>query len=200
MGETPALATTATLTTEGKIVGTVQYMSPEQAEGKTITPASDVFSLGVIIYEMAAGERPFRGDSAIQLITSIMRDEPVPVSRINASMPPHLNRLLRRCLVKDPARRYQSAIELRNELEMLKEDLDSGELDAIPLPPPLAAAPPRVSTPSTADSMSAVPSPPSASAFRDGTCSGEASRTTASLRVRRAADGHRRPGTRALHS
>ena len=122
-------APTATVETEeGKILGTVAYMSPEQAEGKAVDPRSDVFSLGTILYEMATGERPFRGDTNMSTIGSILRDEPAPVTELNRSLPRHLGRIIRRCLAKDPDRRYQTALDLRNELEELKAEIDSGEL------------------------------------------------------------------------
>jgi non-specific serine/threonine protein kinase len=120
-------APTATLETgEGKILGTVAYMSPEQAEGKVVDSRSDIFSLGTILYEMATGERPFRGDTSMSTISSILKDEPTAVSEINRSLPRHLGRIIRRCLAKDPNRRYQTALDLRNELEELKAEVDSG--------------------------------------------------------------------------
>jgi len=126
-------APTATMETEeGKILGTVAYMSPEQAEGKTVDPRSDVFSLGTILHEMATGERPFRGDTKMSTIGSILRDQPASVTEHNRSLPRHLGRIIRRCLAKDPDRRYQTALDLRNELEELKAEIDSGELDAEP--------------------------------------------------------------------
>jgi len=119
--------TAAVETEEGKILGTVAYMSPEQAEGKPVDPRSDVFSLGTILYEMAAGERPFRGDTKMSTIGAILKDEPTSVTELNHSLPRHLSRIIRRCLAKDPDRRYQTALELRNELEELKAEIDSGE-------------------------------------------------------------------------
>jgi Tol biopolymer transport system component len=124
--------TAAVETEEGKILGTVAYMSPEQAEGKTVDPRSDVFSLGTILHEMATGERPFRGDTKMSTIGSILRDVPAPVTEHNRSLPRHLGRIIRRCLAKDPDRRYQTALDLRNELEELKAEIDSGEHAAGP--------------------------------------------------------------------
>jgi Tol biopolymer transport system component len=121
-------STPGTITQEGKILGTVAYMSPEQAEGKPIDSRTDIFSLGVVLYEMATGRRPFKGDTHISMITSIMRDEPVTVTALNQSLPRHLGRIVKRCLAKKPDRRYQTAVDLRNELEELKEELESGEL------------------------------------------------------------------------
>jgi Tol biopolymer transport system component len=126
-------APTATVETgEGKILGTVAYMSPEQAEGKPIDARTDIFSLGTILYEMATGERPFRGDTKMSTIGSILKDDPVPVTERKRSLPRDLGRIVRRCLAKDPDRRYQTALDLRNELEELKAGIDSGELVAEP--------------------------------------------------------------------
>jgi len=127
---------TAALTKEGKILGTVAYMSPEQAEAKPVNPGSDVFSLGVILYEMATGKQPFRGETLISTITSILRDTPVSVTELNQRLPRHLGRIIKRCLAKDPT----TALELRNELEVLRDELASGELQA-PVGGPGAAAP-----------------------------------------------------------
>jgi serine/threonine protein kinase/Tol biopolymer transport system component len=120
--------TAAVETEEGKVLGTVAYMSPEQAEGKAVDPRSDIFSLGTILYEMATGERPFRGDTSMSTISSILRDDPALVTECRRSLPRHLGRVIRRCLAKDPDRRYQTALDLRNELEELKAEIDSGEL------------------------------------------------------------------------
>jgi len=125
-GNTQA-ATLDAVTEEGKILGTVAYMSPEQAEGKPVDPRSDVFSLGTILYEMASGRRPFDGDTSMSTIGSILKDEPASVTELNHSLPRHLGRIVRRCLAKDPERRYQTAQDLRNELEELKAEIDSGE-------------------------------------------------------------------------
>jgi TolB-like protein/Tfp pilus assembly protein PilF len=130
-------APTATLETgEGKILGTVAYMSPEQAEGKPVDPRSDIFSLGTILFEMATGERPFQGDTKMSTIGSILKEEPRPVSEINRSLPRHLSRIIRRSLAKDPNRRYQTSLDLRNELEELMAEVNS---DAAP---PAATSPP----------------------------------------------------------
>jgi serine/threonine protein kinase len=98
-----------TITGEGRILGTVAYMSPEQAEGRSIDHRSDIFSLGIVLYEMATGERPFKGDTSVSIISSILKDSPRPVSDVNQSVPRDLNRIVRRCLMKDPEQRYQSA-------------------------------------------------------------------------------------------
>ena len=124
------LPTQAVRTEDGRILGTVAYMAPEQAEGKPVDPRSDVFSMGVLLYEMATGERPFTGDSRISIISSIMRDTPTSITELNRTLPRQLGRIIKRCLAKDPDRRYGNAKELYNELLELKEEFDSGELHA----------------------------------------------------------------------
>jgi len=116
------------LTGEGRIVGTVAYMSPEQAEGKPVDSRSDIFSLGVVLHEMATGEKPFKGDTNVSVISSIIKDTPPPITDVNPSLPADLSRIVRRCLAKDPERRYQTAADLRNDLEDLKQDTTSGTI------------------------------------------------------------------------
>ena len=117
-------------TAEGRIVGTVAYMSPEQAAGTAIDSRSDLFSLGVILYEMATGQKPFTGDTSVSVLSSILKDTPASVTDLKPALPRELGRIIRRCLVKDPSRRYQTAADLRNELEELKHELASGALVA----------------------------------------------------------------------
>ena len=119
---------TQALTGEGKIVGTVAYMSPEQAEGRPVDHRSDIFSLGIMLYELATGQRPFQGDTSMSVLSAVLKDQPKPVTEVNPAVPPAFARVLKSCLQKDPERRYQSAKDLRNELQTLKEELESGEL------------------------------------------------------------------------
>jgi Tol biopolymer transport system component len=114
-------------TEHGVVLGTLPYMSPEQAEGKVVDARSDLFSLGVMLYEMAVGERPFRGESTASIVTSILRDTPTPVTDRKAELPANLGRIIRRCLEKDPDRRIQSAKDLHNELLDLRGEVDSGQ-------------------------------------------------------------------------
>jgi hypothetical protein len=125
-----AVMPTRELTGEGRIVGTVAYMSPEQAEGRRVDERSDIFSFGVTLYEMVAGDRPFKGDTSVSMLSSILRDTPRPLTEVNPALPRDLAVIVRRCLAKDPERRYQSAKDLCNELEELQQALDSGELNA----------------------------------------------------------------------
>src|SRR5262249_11874593 len=100
-----------------------------QAEGKPVDARSDVFSLGIVMYQTATGEQPFKGDTPISTITSILRDTPVSIGELKPEMPRHLGRVISRCLAKEPDRRYQAALDVRNELEGLRGEIDSGEID-----------------------------------------------------------------------
>ncbi len=127
-GEAASQLPTATATEPGRILGTVAYMSPEQAQGKPVDHRSDVFSLGVVLYVMATGRRPFEGDTPASILSSVLKDTPPSLTELKPTLPRHLGRIVRRCLHKDPERRYQTAKDIRNELEELKKELDSGEL------------------------------------------------------------------------
>jgi serine/threonine protein kinase len=124
---------TRELTGEGAIVGTVSYMSPEQAEGRPIDGRSDIFALGVILYELAAGERPFCGETSLSVLSSILKDTPRDLTAVNPSLPTDLSRVVRRALAKDPERRYQAAKDLRNDLAELESSLQSGEPSGTPI-------------------------------------------------------------------
>jgi serine/threonine protein kinase len=126
--------TAAHLTVEGQILGTVAYMSPEQAEAKRVDCRSDLFSLGIVLYEMATGQLPFTGNTTFAIVSSILRDGPRSVIEINPGLPHDLSRIIKRCLVKDAERRYQTAKDVRNELEELKVEIESGEISAGPGP------------------------------------------------------------------
>jgi serine/threonine protein kinase/Tol biopolymer transport system component len=119
---------TEDVTGEGRIVGTVAYMSPEQAEGKPIDPRSDLFSLGVILYEMATGRRPFTGETSVAIISSILKDTPPSITDLKATLPRELGRIIQHALTKDPERRYQTAKDLRNDLAELQHAIEAGNL------------------------------------------------------------------------
>src|SRR5512136_325637 len=114
------------ITEEGVIVGTVSYMSPEQAEGKKVDARSDIFSLGSVLYEMVTGQKAFQGGSKMSTLSAILHQEPKPVSDITPAIPAELERLINRCLRKDPAKRLQHMDDVKLALEELKEDSDSG--------------------------------------------------------------------------
>jgi Tol biopolymer transport system component/predicted Ser/Thr protein kinase len=125
-GDTVLAETMAPRTEDGRIVGTVSYMSPEQAEGKTVDARSDIFSFGAVLYEMVTGRRAFSGDSTVSILSAILRDEPKSVIELRDETPAELGRLIQRCLRKDPARRFQTMADLKVMLEELREQLDSG--------------------------------------------------------------------------
>jgi eukaryotic-like serine/threonine-protein kinase len=133
-------AATATLqaqTDEGTIVGTVSYMSPEQAEGKKVDGRSDIFSLGAVLYEIATGQRAFQGESKMSTLAAILREEPRPASQLVAGIPRDLEKVINRCLRKDANRRFQHMADLKVTLEELKEESDSGALTGVvPAPRP----------------------------------------------------------------
>jgi TolB-like protein/Flp pilus assembly protein TadD len=114
---------TRTVKPEPGISGTIPYMSPEQLQGREADQRSDIFSLGIILYEMATGERPFKGRSVAEVSSSILRDTPAPVVELRRDLPGILARVVRRCLEKDPKRRYQSALDVRNDLEEVRLEI-----------------------------------------------------------------------------
>jgi len=113
------------LTREGTVIGTAPYMSPEQLSGKSVDHRTDIFSFGIVLYEMVVGSRPFQGESGIGLASSILKDTPASVTDVRPDLPRHLGRIISHCLEKDPQRRFQSARDIRNELEGLKSEIDS---------------------------------------------------------------------------
>ena len=120
LGAEPSVSSeleTTPRTREGTILGTAPYMSPEQVEGKDVDVRSDVFSLGIILYEMAAGTRPFHGESAMRLFSAILNDAPEPLDHV----PEAVTRIIERCLEKDPSDRFESAREAHAELAQLKQ-------------------------------------------------------------------------------
>ncbi len=124
MGPAPTLA--------GAVMGTVHYMSPEQARGQALDARSDIFSLGVVLYQMVTGELPFRGESLIDTMHAVAYVEPKPVTIVRRSLPPQLHRIVTRCLRKNRDDRYPDAHELAADLKRLKFDLESGTRTSIP--------------------------------------------------------------------
>src|SRR4029077_9700255 len=118
------------LSAPGAIVGTVAYMAPEQAAGGKVDARSDVFSFGAMLYEMTTGTKAFAGSSVADTLANVLRAQPTPPTRVVASVPRELERLILRCLKKEPDRRYQSMLDVRNELQEIKEESDSGTLAA----------------------------------------------------------------------
>ncbi|HYK89036.1 MAG TPA: serine/threonine-protein kinase [Acidobacteriota bacterium] len=126
------LATVAQ-TQAGMVMGTVAYMSPEQARGRSVDHRSDIFSLGIVIYEMATGRLPFSGDSPLDTMHAIAFEEIQPVTSVRQNLPPGLQRIVSRCLRKRPEDRYQDARSLVEDLKALRKDIDSGVTRAIPI-------------------------------------------------------------------
>ena len=135
LDDTTATVAAAPLTVEGSILGTVHYMSPEQAEGKTVDPRSDIFSFGVLLYEMLTGNRPFAGDSTLSILSSILRDDAKPITVSSPSVPRPIDDLVRRCIAKKPEARWQSMHELHDALAILKGDSEARSLIVPPAAP-----------------------------------------------------------------
>jgi serine/threonine-protein kinase len=118
----PTMAGTAqNLTQEGTILGTFQYMAPEQLEGKDADARTDIFAFGAVLYEMATGRKAFSGTSQASLISAIMKEEPAPMSTLQPMTPPALDRVVRTCLAKDPEERWQSAHDIKSELSWIAQ-------------------------------------------------------------------------------
>ena len=154
----------AALTREGSIIGTVSYMSPEQAEGKHVDARSDIFSFGDVLYEMVTGKRAFEGRSGISTLSSILRDDVRPIHEAAPDVPPLLEQIILRCLPKDPAARWQSMKEIEGVLITLQRQLDPAGQYVPPVhagPISVVALPPV----NSADASTGEPSPLSSQSF-----------------------------------
>jgi Tol biopolymer transport system component len=125
-GGLTALPTQANLTQEGTILGTFQYMAPEQLEGKEADGRTDIFAFGTVLYEMATGKKAFSGANQASLISAILRDDPQPISEAQPTSPVALDRVVKTCLAKDPEERWQSASDLKRELRWIGESSQAG--------------------------------------------------------------------------
>ena len=151
------------LTLPGMTLGTASYMSPEQAAGDTFDGRSDLFSLGIVLYECATGRRPFVGNSARAVLAAILNTAPTAPGLLNPDLPPRLQQVISDCLEKDPDLRYQNAASLRADLKRVKRDLESGRMGSVTSAssPPAAVAHDRTPAPSTGD-RAPIPTPPPA--------------------------------------
>jgi TolB-like protein/Tfp pilus assembly protein PilF len=152
-----AATVAAPISSTGQIMGTVPYMAPEQLRGEPVDARADLFSLGILLYELATGRRPFAGATSAEVISAILRDAPRPAQTLRGDLPPDLGRIIGRCLEKDPERRVQTAKDVRNELEIVRREAQAG-------PGPATA---RVAAPAAAAELPSVAVLPFVNRSRD---------------------------------
>jgi serine/threonine protein kinase/tetratricopeptide (TPR) repeat protein len=146
---------TEAMTQEGMVLGTPHYMSPEQARGEVVDQRSDIFSLGIVLFEMATGTQPFQGQTAIELLSSVLRDTPSSICEIRPQLPRHLGGVVARCLEKDPQDRFQTAAEVHQALQSLANQ-GTDRVEVLE-PPPVRPQYDADSTPTVAVSLTRRP-------------------------------------------
>jgi Tol biopolymer transport system component/serine/threonine protein kinase len=142
--ESDATLTALHHTEEGAIVGTIAYMSPEQAEGKAVDARSDIFSFGTVVYEVLTGQKAFSGESKLSTMSAILREEPKPLAQLVPDVPRELEKIVQRCLRKDRDRRFQSMSDLKVALQDVKDESESG-VTALPVASAVVTTTPRKS-------------------------------------------------------